>query len=173
MFQVVNPAFGWCHVAAGTQHKAYLRTKLASKLRSQASHYDSHAADTNAPNNMLTHIKSGYGFESVYISDTYTFLIHIRFCSLCILLRCKVLACSTYLLAIMTDHPCRDLLLCTYAVYRTIILTCCAYRHTRSLLTLVQVIYCAGRIEDIKNNLVHYAYSEISSLTKSFFTSVS
>ena len=41
---------------------------------------------------------------------TNTFLIHIRFCSLCILLRRKVLACSTYLLAIMTDHPCRDLL---------------------------------------------------------------
>ena len=79
-------------------------------LQQAHSHYDSHAADTNAPNNILTHIKSGYGFESVYISDTYTFLIHIRFCSLCILLRCKVLACSTYLLAIMTDHPCRDLL---------------------------------------------------------------
>ena len=106
----MNPPFGWCHVAAGTQHKAYLRTKLASKLRSQASRYDSHAADTNAPNNMLTHIKSGYGFGSVYTSDTYTFLIHIRFCSLCILLRRKVLACSTYLLASMTDHPCRDLL---------------------------------------------------------------
>ena len=74
------------------------------------SHYDSHAADTNAPDNMLTHIKSGYGFGSVYTSDTYTFLIHIRFCSLCILLRRKVLACSTYLLASMTDHPCRDLL---------------------------------------------------------------
>ena len=74
-------------------------------LQQAHSHYDSHAADTNAPNNMLTHIKSGYGFESVYISDTYTFLIHIRFCSLCILLRRKVLACSTYLLAIMTDHP--------------------------------------------------------------------
>ena len=41
-----------------------------------------------------------------------------------------------------------------------------------AVLALVQVIYCAGRIEDIKNNLVHYAYSEISSLTKSFFTSV-
>ena len=39
--------------------------------------------------------------------------------------------------------------------------------------SLVQVIYCTGRIEDIKNNLVHYAYSEVSSLTKSFFTSVS
>ena len=40
-------------------------------------------------------------------------------------------------------------------------------------LSLVQMIYCTGRIEDIKNNLVHYAYSEVSSLTKSFFTSVS
>ena len=40
-------------------------------------------------------------------------------------------------------------------------------------LSLVQIIYCAGGIEDIKNNLVHYAYSEVSSLTKSFFTSVS
>ena len=79
-------------------------------LQQAHSHYDSHAADTNASNNMLTHIKSGYGFGSVYISDTYTFLIHIRFCSLCILLRRKVLACSTYLLASMTDHPCRDLL---------------------------------------------------------------
>ena len=43
MSGVYEPGFGWCHVAAGTQHKAYLRTKLASKLRSQASHYDSHA----------------------------------------------------------------------------------------------------------------------------------
>ena len=74
-------------------------------LQQAHSHYDSHAADTNTPYNMLTHIKNGYGFGSVYISDTYTFLIHIRFCSLCILLRRKVLACSTYLLAIMTDHP--------------------------------------------------------------------
>ena len=74
-------------------------------LQQAHSHYDSHAADTNAPNNMLTHIKSGYGFGNVYTNDTYTFLIHIRFCSLCILLRRKVLACSTYLLAIMTDHP--------------------------------------------------------------------
>ena len=32
------------------------------------------------------------------------------FCSFCLLLRRWVLACSTYLLAIMTDHPCRDLL---------------------------------------------------------------
>ena len=74
------------------------------------SHYDSHAADTNAPDNMLTHIKSGYEFLNVYMRYTNTFLIHIRFCSLCILLRRKVLACSTYLLASMTDHPCRDLL---------------------------------------------------------------
>ena len=43
-------------------------------LQQAHSHYDSHAADTNAPNNMLTHIKSGYGFESVYINDTNTFL---------------------------------------------------------------------------------------------------
>ena len=69
---------------------------------------------------------------SVYTSDMYAFLIHIRFCSFCLLLRRKVLACSTYLLAIMTDHPCRDLLLCTCAVYRITILTGCAYRHTRS-----------------------------------------
>ena len=96
------------------------------------SHYDSHAADTNAPNNKLTHIKSGYGFLNVYMRYTNTFLIHIRFYSLCILLRRKVLACSTYLLASMTDHPCRDLLLCTCAVYRITILTGCAYRHTRS-----------------------------------------
>ena len=27
-------------------------------------------------------------------------------------------------------------------------------------LSLVPMIYCAGRIEDIKNNLVHYMYSE-------------
>ena len=100
------------------------------------SHYDSHAADTNTPYNMLTHIKNGYGFGSVYTSDTYTFLIHIRFCSLCILLRRKVLACSTYLLASMTDHPCRDLLLCTCAVYCITILTGCAYRHTQSRLDI-------------------------------------
>ena len=47
---------------------------------------------------------------NVYMRYANTFLIHIRFCSLCILLRRKVLACSTYLLASMTDHPCRDLL---------------------------------------------------------------
>ena len=57
MSGVYEPGFGWCHVAAGTQHKAYLRTKLASKLRSQASHYDSHAADTNTPYNKRTHVK--------------------------------------------------------------------------------------------------------------------
>ena len=43
-------------------------------LQQAHSHYDSRAADTNAPYNKRTHIKSGYGFESVYISDTYTFL---------------------------------------------------------------------------------------------------
>ena len=90
--ECMNPALGWCHVAAGT-----FALRLAR-------------SSTNAPYNMLTHSKSGYGFGSVYISDTYTFLIHIRFCSLCILLRRKVLACSTYLLASMTDHLCRDLL---------------------------------------------------------------
>ncbi len=92
MLKVVNPALG------------------GVMLPQAHSHYDSHAADTNAPNNMLTHIKSGYGFLNVYMRYTNTFLIHIRFCSLCILLRRKVLACSTYLLASMTDHPCRDLL---------------------------------------------------------------
>ncbi|MBO5468699.1 MAG: hypothetical protein J6A03_02970, partial [Lachnospiraceae bacterium] len=69
MLKVVNPALG------------------GVMLPQAHSHYDSHAADTNAPDDMLTHIKSGYGFGSVYTSDTYTFLIHIRFCSLCILLR--------------------------------------------------------------------------------------
>ena len=33
-------------------------------------------------------------------------------------------------------------------------------------LSLVQIIYCAGRIEDIKNNLVHYAYSESQLISK-------
>ena len=47
---------------------------------------------------------------NVYMRYSNTFLIHILFCSFCILLRRKVLACSTYLLASMTDHPCRDLL---------------------------------------------------------------
>ena len=82
------------------------------------SHYDSHAADTNAPYNMLTHKKNGYGFGSVYTSDTYTFLIHIRFCSLCILLRRKVLACSTYLLTSMTNHP-AGVLFCMHALFIT------------------------------------------------------
>ena len=36
-----------------------------------------------------------------------------------------------------------------------------------------KMIYCTSRIEDIKNNLVHYAYSEVSSLTKSFLTFMS
>ena len=63
--------------------------------------------------------------------------------------------------------------LCTCAVYHKIILTCCAYRHTRSRPVVGADVYCAGRIEDIKNNLVHYAYSEVSSLAKPFFTSVS
>ena len=143
-------------------------------LQQAHSHYDSHAADTNAPDNMLTHIKSGYGFGSVYTNDTYTFLIHIRFCSLCILLRRKVLACSTYLLAIMTDHPKPGSTFYVHALCITkLSLLAVLIATPEAVLTLVQVIYCAGRIEDIKNNLVHYAYSEISSLTKSFFTSVS
>ena len=29
-----------------------------------------------------------------------------------------------------------------------------------AVLTLVQMIYCAGRIKDTKDNLVHYAYNE-------------
>ena len=123
------------------------------------SHYDSHAADTNAPNNMLTHIKSGYGFGSVYISDTYTFLIHICFCSLCILLRRKVLACSTYLLASMTDHPCRDLLLCTCAVYRITIFTGCAYRPPEAVLALVRAIYCTGYNKENKVFENRYFYA--------------
>ena len=86
---------------------------------------------------MLTHIKSGYGFLNVYMRYTNTFLIHIRFCSLCILLRRKVLACSTYLLASMTDHPGRDLLLCTCAVHLIIILTGCAYRPPEAVLALI------------------------------------
>ena len=143
-------------------------------LQQAHSHYDSHAADTNAPYNMLTHIKSGYGFGSVYTNDTYTFLIHIRFCSLCILLRRKVLACSTYLLAIMTDHPKPGSTFYVHALCITkLSLLAVLIATPEAVLTLVQVIYCAGRIEDIKNNLVHYAYSEVSSLTKSFFTSVS
>ena len=43
-------------------------------LQQAHSHYDSHAADTNAPYNKRTHIKNGYGFGSVYTSDIYTFL---------------------------------------------------------------------------------------------------
>ena len=143
-------------------------------LQQAHSHYDSHAADTNAPDNMLTHIKSGYGFGNVYTNDTYTFLIHIRFCSLCILLRRKVLACSTYLLAIMTDHPKPESTFYVHALCITkLSLLAVLIATPETVLSLVQVIYCAGRIEDIKNNLVHYAYSEVSSLAKPFFTSVS
>ena len=136
--------------------------------------YDSHATDTNAPYNMLTHIKSGYGFGNVYTNDTYTFLIHIRFCSLCILLRRKVLACSTCLLAIMTDHPKPGSTFYVHALCITkLSLLAVLIATPEAALSLVQMIYCAGRIKDIKNNLVHYAYSEVSSLTKLFFTSVS
>ena len=43
MFKGMTPALGGVMLTAGTQHKAYLRTKLASKLRSQVSRYESHA----------------------------------------------------------------------------------------------------------------------------------
>ena len=121
---------------------------------------------------MLTHIKSGYGFESVYISDTYTFLIHIRFCSLCILLRRKVLACSTHLLASMTDHPKPGSTFYVHALCITkLSLLAVLIATPETVRSLVQVIYRAGRTADIKENLVHYAYSEVSSLMKPFLTS--
>ena len=74
------------------------------------SHYDSHAADTNTPYNKWTHVKEDM--------DSWMYICVIRihswsissFGSFCLLLRRKVLACSTYLLASMTDHPCQDLL---------------------------------------------------------------
>ena len=97
------------------------------------SHYDSHAADTNAPNNMLTHIKSGYGFESVYISDTYTFLnpYPLLFVMHIITLQS---AGVLHVPACNHDRPPKAgiYFLCICAVYLKIILTCCAYRHTRS-----------------------------------------
>ena len=118
-------------------------------LQQAHSHYDSHAADTNAPNNMLTHIKSGYGFESVYISDTYTFVIHIRFCSLCILLRCKVLACSTYLLAIMTDHPKPESTFYVHALCITkLSLLAVLIATPEAIWTSVRAIYCNGYNEE-------------------------
>ena len=118
-------------------------------LQQAHSHYDSHAADTNAPNNMLTHSKSGYGFESVYISDTYTFLIHIRFCSLCILLRRKVLACSTYLLAIMTDHPKPGSTFYVHALCTTkLSLLAVLIATPEAIWTSVRVIYCNGHNEE-------------------------
>ena len=111
--------------------------------------YDSHATDTNAPNNMLTHIKSGYGFESVYISDTYTFLIHIRFCSLCILLRRKVLACSTHLLAIMTDPPKPGSTFYVHALCITkLSLLAVLIATPEAIWTSVRAIYCNGYNEE-------------------------
>ena len=63
--------------------------------------------------------------------------------------------------------------LCTCAVYRITSLLAVLIATPEAALSLVQMIYCTGRIEDIKNNLLHYAYSEVSSLAKPFFTFVS
>ena len=74
----------------------------------------------------------------------------------------------------MTDHPKPGFTFYVHALCITkLFLLAVLIATPEAVLALVQVIYCAGRIEDIKNNLVHYAYSEASSLTKSFFTSVS
>ena len=96
------------------------------------------------------------------------------FCSFCLLLRRWVLACSTYLLAIMTGHPNPGSTFYVHALCTAwLSLLAVLIATPEAALSLVQMIYCTGRIDDIKDNLVHYAYSEVSSLTKSFFTSVS
>ena len=60
----------------------------------------------------------------------------------------------------MTDRPAGIYFLCTCAVYRIIILTAVLIATPEAVLSLAQVIYCTGRIEDIKNNFVHYVYGE-------------
>ena len=106
-------------------------------LQQAHSHYDSHAADTNAPNNMLTHIKSGYGFESVYISDTYTFLNPYPLLFVMHIITSQS-AGVLHVPACNHDRPPKAgiYFLCTCAVYHKIILTCCAYRHTRGHLDI-------------------------------------
>ena len=97
------------------------------------SHYDSHAADTNAPNNMLTHIKSGYGFESVYISDTNTFLNPYPLLFVMHIITSQS-AGVLHVPACNHDRPPKAgiYFLCTCVVYRITFLTGCAYRHPRS-----------------------------------------
>ncbi len=54
MLKVVNPAFGWCHVAAGT---------FALRLARNS---------TSTPTNKRTHNKKGYRFGSVPTNDRDT-----------------------------------------------------------------------------------------------------
>ena len=71
----------------------------------------------------------------------------------------------------MTDHPKPGSTFYVHALcIKKLSLLAVLIATPETVLSLVQVIYCAGRIEDIKNNLVHYAYSEASSLMKPFLT---
>ena len=88
--------------------------------------------------------------SKVYIYAIHIhFLIHIRFCSLCTLLRRKVLACSTYLLAIMTDHPKPESTFYVHALCITkLSLLAVLIATPEAIRTSVRVIYCNGHNEE-------------------------
>ena len=68
MFWVVNPALGWCHVAAGT-----FALRLAR-------------SSTSTPTNKRTHNKKDIDSE-VYLLTIETTMNLYPFCSFCLLLR--------------------------------------------------------------------------------------
>ena len=71
------------------------------------------------------------------------------FCSFCLLLRRKVLACSTYLLAIMTDHPKLGSTFYVHALCITkLSLLAVLIATPEAIWTSVRAIYCNGYNEE-------------------------
>ena len=61
----------------------------------------------------------------------------------------------------MTDHPKPGSTFYVHALcIKKLSLLAVPIATPEAVLSLVQMIYCTDRIKDIKNNLVHYAYSE-------------
>ena len=101
----------------------------------------SHAADTNAPYNMLTHNKRGYGFLNVYMRYTYTFLIHSLFWFVMHIITSQspgvlhVPACNH------DRPPLPGFTFFEHALFIVWSNYGCAYCHPEAALSLVQVIY--------------------------------
>ena len=114
MLKVVNPALGWCHVAAGT---------FALRLARNS---------TSTPTNKRTHNKKDIDSE-VYLLTIEAHHESISFLFV-LLITTSLSAGVLHVPACNHDRPPKSgiYFLCTCAVYRITFLTGCAYRHTRS-----------------------------------------